>query len=271
MSVRSVGHTVAMREDWRPEWNLCRKLREKFVSCSWEHKTDKPQKSAPFMSLLPSSFLPLSLFSVHWAEGMVESLIPAAHGWDHDWCSAMKSGGWHCRIEAWVTNLLKGEKTFGRGNLLRMWERRTWKGSILFWSGGEKKEQITLGKNLTLKKEWMREKISKTGIKTSECKWRWNETSVGCGTKCILLARSSWIYYSPWDSKGVVSELVSVLSFQILLIWCQWWDYHALNMSYFTGMHSHTFKITRKRKITQTFKEEKNHNVSFNNNLSQLL
>lgn len=38
-----------------------------------------------------------------------------------------------------MTNLLKGEKTFGRGNLLRMWERGTWKGSILFWSGGEKK------------------------------------------------------------------------------------------------------------------------------------
>lgn len=44
------------------------------------------------------------------------------------------------------------------------------RGVFYFGVGEKKKEQITLGKNLSLKKERMREKISKTGIKTSECK-----------------------------------------------------------------------------------------------------
>lgn len=92
-------------------------------------------------------------------------LVPAAYGWDlRDFD----------RIEAWVTNMLRGEKRFGRESLWRCGKEERGKGIFCF-GVGKRRTEIALGKNLSLRKECMRKKISKTGIETSECKWKWNE------------------------------------------------------------------------------------------------
>lgn len=68
-----------------------------------------------------------------------------------------------------MTNMLRGEKRFGRESLLRCGKEECGKGIFCF-GVGKRRTEIALGKNLSLRKECMRKKISKTGIETSECK-----------------------------------------------------------------------------------------------------
>lgn len=56
-----------------------------------------------------------------------------------------------------MTNMLRGEKRFGRGSLLRCGKEECGKGIFCF-GVGKRRTEIALGKNLSLRKECMRKK-----------------------------------------------------------------------------------------------------------------
>lgn len=80
--VRGVGHAISTKEDWGHKCHLCGKLGEKKLKCcSWQDKTEKPQKSTPFTSPAPENRLMYFLR----LRGTCSSSVPSGKGtlyWD---------------------------------------------------------------------------------------------------------------------------------------------------------------------------------------------
>lgn len=75
--VRGVGHAISTKEDWGAKCHLCGKLGEKKLKCcSWQDKTEKPQKSTPFISPAPEN----RLMPFVRLRGTCSSSVPAGKG-----------------------------------------------------------------------------------------------------------------------------------------------------------------------------------------------